>query len=134
MGVFPLFLNKFADVMIPNLWIIFCRLIRLRLFLECWRSANVTAIPRGAPSPDRENCRSISITPTLSKVYEKLVSHKLSSFCEKYGLLLAAQFAYGKGVGCTDVLLTISHSYRSPEMQGWSLTSFSSTLVQPSIE
>ena len=33
----------------------------------------------------------------------------LSSFCEKYGLLPAAQFAYRKGLGCTDTLLTISH-------------------------
>ena len=36
---------------------------------ECWRSANVTAIPKGAPSPHRENYRPISITPILFKVY-----------------------------------------------------------------
>ena len=42
-------------------------------------------------------------------MYEKSVSHKLSSFFEKYGLLPAAQFAYRKGLGCTDALLTISH-------------------------
>ena len=42
-------------------------------------------------------------------VYDKLVSHKLLSFCEKYGSLPAAQFAYRKGLGCTDALLTIFH-------------------------
>ena len=42
-------------------------------------------------------------------MYEKLVPHKKFSFCEKYGLLPAAQFAYRKGLGCTDALLTISH-------------------------
>ena len=42
-------------------------------------------------------------------MYEKLVSHKLSSFCEKYGLLPAAQFTHGNGLGSTDALLTISH-------------------------
>ena len=47
--------------------------------------ANVTAVPKGAPSPDRENYHPISITPILSKVYEKLVSHNLSSVCQKYG-------------------------------------------------
>ena len=30
-------------------------------------------------------------------------------YCEKYGLLPAAQFAYSKGLGCTVALLTISH-------------------------
>ena len=44
-------------------------------------------------------------------VHEKLVSHKLSSFCEKHVFLPAAQFAYRKGLGCTDELLNI---YKSP--------------------
>ena len=42
-------------------------------------------------------------------MYEKLVSHKPSSFCEKYGSLPAAQFAQRKGLGCNEALLTISH-------------------------
>ena len=42
-------------------------------------------------------------------MYEKLVSHKLTSFCEKCDFLHAAQFAYWKGLGSTDALLTISH-------------------------
>ena len=42
-------------------------------------------------------------------MYEKLFSHKLSSSWEKYDFLPAAQFAYRKGLGCTDALLTISH-------------------------
>ena len=42
-------------------------------------------------------------------MYEKLVSDKLSIFCEKCGFPPAAQFAYRKGLGCTDALLTISH-------------------------
>ena len=45
----------------------------------------------------------------MSKVYQKLVSQKLSSFCEKCGLLPVAQFAYRKILGCTDALLTIPH-------------------------
>ena len=61
------------------------------------------------PLADRENYRPVSITTILSKVNEKLVSHKLSSFREKYVFLPAAQFAYIKGLGCTDTLLTISH-------------------------
>ena len=108
-GVFPPFLKKVADIIAPKQSIIFRKLIRLESLLECWRSANVTAIHKDAPSPDSENYRPISITPILSKVFEKLVSHRLSSFCEKYGLLAAAQFAGRKGLGCTDELLTISH-------------------------
>ena len=68
LGVFPLYLNKIADIIAPKLSIIFRKIIRLGSFPECWRSANVTAIPKGAPSPDRENYRPISITLILSKV------------------------------------------------------------------
>ena len=106
--VIPLFLKKVAAIIAPKLSI-FRKLILHGSFPECWRSANVTAIPKVAPSPDTEHYAPISITPIVSKVYEKLVSHKRSSFCEKYGLLPTAQFAYRKGLGCTDALLTISH-------------------------
>ena len=72
----------------------------------------VSAVQSGAYGKQpthRENYRPISITPILSKVYEKLVFHKQSSFCDKYGLLPAAQFAYRKFLSCTDALLTIFH-------------------------
>ena len=64
-----------ADITAPKLSIIFRGMIRWGSFPECWLSANVTAIPKGAPDPDRENYCPISITPILSKVYEKLVSY-----------------------------------------------------------
>ena len=51
--------------------------------------------------------RPTSITAILSKVYEKLVSYEFSNFCDKYVILPAAQFAYWKGLGCTDALITI---------------------------
>ena len=82
-----------ADIIAPKQSVIFRRLSRLTSFPECWRSANVTANPMGAPSPDSENYPPISINPILSKVYEKFVSHKLSRFCEKYVFLPAALFA-----------------------------------------
>ena len=54
-GAFPIFLKKVADVIASKLSIIFRGLIPLGSFPECWRSANVTAIPKSAPSPDRQN-------------------------------------------------------------------------------
>ena len=109
LGVFSLYLKMVADITAPKLSIIFCWLIRRGSFPDCWQSANVTPIHKGASSPDRENYRPISITPILCKVYEKLVSHKLSSFCKKCCFLPTAQFAYRKGLGCTDALLIIFH-------------------------
>ena len=108
LGMFPLFPKMVADIIVPKLSILFRGLIRRRSFPECWQSANVTAIPKGAPSPDSENYSPISITPILSNVYEKLISHKLCSFFEKYIFCLLLS-AYRKGMSSTDALLTISH-------------------------
>ena len=55
LDVFTVFQKKVANIFAPKLSIIFRKLIRLGSFPECWRSANETAIPKGAPSPDEEN-------------------------------------------------------------------------------
>ena len=65
LGVFPLFLNTVVDIIAPKLSIIYRKIIRQVSFPKCWRSANVTAIPKGAPSADRENYRPISITTSI---------------------------------------------------------------------
>ena len=40
---------------------------------------------------------------------EKLISYKLCLFCKKCGVLPTVEFAYKKGLGCIDALLTIYH-------------------------
>ena len=133
LGVFPLFQRMVADIIAPKLSIIFHGVIRRGSFPKCWLSANVTVIPKGAQSPDKENYLPISITPVLSKVYEKLVFYKLSScwenmfFCLLLNLLTRKVWA---------ALITISHHFRSIKIQGWSLILrlHPSTLVLPSIE
>ena len=95
-GVFPLFLKMVADIIAPKLCIIFPGLIRWGSFLECCLSANVTAILKAVSSPNRENYRPISTTTFLSKVYEKLVSHKLSSFSEIYVFAYCSVCLYRK--------------------------------------
>ena len=69
----------------PKLSVIFRRLIRSGSFPVCWRCANVAAVPKGPPSIEKENYRPISLTPILSKVFEKLILHRLSGFCERSG-------------------------------------------------
>ena len=54
-----------AGIIAPKLSIIFYGLIRLGSFPEYW----VGWVPKGAPSPGRENYSPISITPILSMVY-----------------------------------------------------------------
>ena len=71
------FLKRTADVLSPRLSVVFRRLLRLDRFPACWRQATVTPIPKGPSSSSVANYRPISITPVLSKVFERLVAVRL---------------------------------------------------------
>ncbi len=108
-GMFPMFLKETAAVLAPKLTAVFRRLILTGSFPMCWSNANITAIPKGSPSSDACNCRPISITPLLSKIFEHVISGRLSRYLEDSHLITANQFAYRKNLGTTDALLSISH-------------------------
>ena len=90
--MFPLFLKKTAVVLTPRL-VVFLRLLRLGSFPVYWRVPNVTLIPKSQPSSTASNYRPISLTPILSKVFERLVSVCLGRFMEGRGVLPTTQFA-----------------------------------------
>ena len=87
LGMYPLFLKRTAEVLGPRLAVVFRRLLRLGSFPVCCRVANVTPIPNCPPSSSASNYRPISLTPILSKVFERLVSVHLGRFMECRGVL-----------------------------------------------
>ena len=130
--MFPLFLKRTADVIVPRLSVVFQRLVRLGNFPACWRQVNVTSIPKGPPSSSVANYRPISITSVLSKVFERQVSVRFGRFVERSGVLPTTQFAYRKGLCTCDALLGVSHTLQSWRV-GRRLGSCRSTSVQPLI-
>ena len=106
--MFPLFLKKTAVVLAPRLAVVFRRLLRLGSFPVCWRVVNVTPILKGPPSSSASNYRPISLTPILSKVFERLVSVRLCRFMEGRAVLPTSQFAYRKGLDTCDALLCVA--------------------------
>ena len=115
LGMFPLFLKRTADVLPPRLAVVFregCRSFRLGSFPVCCRVANVTLTPKGPPSSLVSNYRPISLTPILSKVFERLVSVRLGRFMECRGVFPTTQFAYRKGLGICDAILCVHTPYR----------------------
>ena len=96
--VFHLFFKRTAEVLAPRLAVVFRRVLRLGSFLVCWRVANVTPIPKGAPSSSAPNYRPISLTPILSKVFERLVSVRLGSFKECKGVVPTKVYIITTGI------------------------------------
>ena len=64
-------------------------------------------IPKGPLSALVCNYRPISITPVLSKVFERLIALRFGRFLESSGVLPSHQYSYRKRLGTCDALLDI---------------------------
>ena len=126
-GLLPVFLKRNRTILAPKLSVIFRILLRTGEFPATWRMANVTPIPKTSPpSIFPENYRPISITPCISKLYERLICARLTKYVEASSLLPNGQFAYRKGLGSCDALLSMVGSIQSNLDQG--LESFAVSL------
>ena len=76
----------------------------------CWRVGNITPVPKpgNANSCPSDYCP-ITITPVLSKVFERLLAKHLNNFAVKKNLFPHLQFGFRKGLGTCDALLTITN-------------------------
>jgi len=112
-GVFPLVLKKSANVLARPLASVFRVMLKRGSFPVCWRLAHVTPVPKTPNSSFVRDYRPISITPVLSKVYEKLMASRLGRFFETAGVMPDNQYGFRKGLGTTDALLHVSHVLQS---------------------
>ena len=109
-GFFPLFFKKIGDILAPKLAVVFRQLLRSGSFPLCWRKSNVTPIPKtGIASSNPNEYRPISITPILSKLFERLLARRLSTHLESHGYIPSSQFGFRKGLGTCDALLTLTY-------------------------
>ena len=110
-GIFPLFFKKSYKVLSPKLSVIFRKESRAGAFSSCWRFGNVTPLSKcGGNSSNPSDFRPITITPVLSKIYERLLARRLNAFAERNKIFPTLQFGFRKGLGTCDALLTISHT------------------------
>ena len=111
-GLFPLLLKRLSSQLAPKLAVIFRILGRQGAFSVCWRSGNITPIPKGSSaSPSPNDYRPISITPILSKIFERLLAKRLSVYLRPF--LPETQFGFRKGLGTADALLLLNHELQS---------------------
>ena len=111
--MFPLFFKKTAREIAPKLSMVFRGLLRSGSFPVFWKVADVVPVPKGAPSAQVANYRPISITPVLSKVFERVIAVKFGWYLESGSILPNNQFAYRRNLGTCDALLTVSHHLQS---------------------
>ena len=61
----------------------------------------------GAKADNKDNCKGITLFPTLCQICEMVLLNRLEKFAEQQGLFSNMQFGFKEGVGCTEAFFTI---------------------------
>ena len=111
-GIFPLFFVKTASYLFPKISPVLRKLVGIGGFSMCWRVANITLVPKSGSAKSCPHYCPITITPVLSKVFERLLVKHLDNFAEKKNFFPNLQFGFCKGLGTCDALLTITNFFQ----------------------
>ena len=83
-GIFPLFFVKTASYVARKISAVLRKLVRIGDFGMCWRVGNIAPVPKfGNANFCPSDYRPITITPVLSKFFERLLAKRLDNFAEK---------------------------------------------------
>lgn len=83
-------------ILAPKLAIIFRALLGKRAFPVCLLTTNVTSVLNGFPSIHPRHYRPISLTPALSKIFDRLLAKRLTRLLDIYYMLPSSQFVFRK--------------------------------------
>ena len=97
--IFPLFFVKTANYLAPKISTVLRKLVRIGGFSMCWRVGNIAPVLKsGIASSCPSDYRPITITPVLSKVFERLLAKRLKTLLRRetssqiYSLVSAKDF------------------------------------------
>ena len=96
-GITPLMLGHLSRKTLTHLTHLFNHLLRLGYFPTCWKRAEVVLIPKpNKPGTDPNSYRPISLLSTLGKLFERIITVRLTSFVNRQHLLPHAQYGFRK--------------------------------------
>ena len=92
--------------------------IRKYYFPKAWKNARISPFPKVDRQKSEEHFRPISILPTLSKVFEKLMALQMTSFCESESVLRDTISSFRKGHSTNTVLMGMRDDLLRPMKKG----------------
>ena len=106
--------------MIRNIALIFNASLSLGYFPYDWKSAVVKMVPKpGKDKREAKNWRPISLLPCLGKLYERIITNRLTFYLENNNLLSSYQSGFRKGRMTSEQLFRLSEdAYGSFKKKG----------------
>ena len=76
----------------------------MRCFLRLWKIAKICLIPKVSSLTVDSDYRPISLSPKLSKVFERIILNQLNESLNQHQVLYSTQSGYRKGHSCVKIL------------------------------
>ena len=87
-------LKEINETISPYLEILFHKCIISGVFPDCFKIAEVIPLFKGGEKEDKNCYRPISLLPTISKIFERVLATRLISFFTKFNVLSKDQFGF----------------------------------------
>lgn len=72
-----------------------------------FKTALIVPIHKGGSISDAENYRPISLTSSISKIFERALKDRITGFIDRYNILSDRQFGFRSGVSTEDALTSV---------------------------
>ena len=104
-------LKMAADVIAPSLTEIFTKSIHTGIFPNEWKEARVSPVYKNGAKHDPSNYRPISVIPTVSKIFEKIIFDQLNKYFNDNNLLTTCQSGFRSLHSTVTALLEATNSW-----------------------
>ena len=104
-GVSNTYLFNAKDYLCLPLQLLFNASLKTSQLPSAWKMANVTPVHKAGKKSDASNYRPISLTSSVCKIMETLISQKLDVELEQKGIIPDTQHGFTKRKNCTTNLL-----------------------------
>lgn len=104
-GISNILLKNVALYIVDILKYLLNKSVYCGIFPEALKSANVLPLFKKGDPKETNNYRPISILPSISKIFEKLMKNRVVKFLNKNNFFSSKQFGFRKGRSTEDALL-----------------------------
>ena len=126
-------LKVLADVISDPLSILINKCLSKGVFPDCLKVAQVVPLYKDEDDSKAENYRPISLLPSISKIFEKIIYKKLSTYFESFDLLYSHQFGFRNKLSTVDAIVEIVEKLRVSFSNNFCICTFLD-LKKPSIQ
>lgn len=106
--------NKTIKTIMPSichiLTLLFNKSILSGTFPDCLKIAKIIPIHKSGSHTDTANYRPISLISIFSKIFEKIIKSRLTSFFDKYKIITDNQYGFRKGLSTELALLKLHNN------------------------